>query len=144
MAGVQGSSTSLSYPYGNISRVLAGREQQQIGPLLQAFGLGMGPNYGRFEGRLQNAQGPLADLARYVQGFTGAVPGEAQQIGQQTAARGEASYEALTNQINQSLAALPQYRPPGSKGSSTPSSSPSRRFPPWRSSRSSRRRRGTS
>jgi hypothetical protein len=116
MAGVQGSSTSLSYPYGTISKQLAGREQQQLGPLLRAFGLGMDPGYGRFESRLQGAQGPLGDLARFVQQFTGSVPGEAQQIGQQTAARGEASYETLTNQINQSLAALPQYQAAGQQG----------------------------
>lgn len=116
MAGVSGSQTSLAYPYGRISQQLAGAEQRQLQPLLTAFGLGMGPNYGRFEQRLQNAQGPLADLARFVQGFEPGIAGQAQQIGQETAARGEASYETLTNQINQSLAALPQYQAGAQQG----------------------------
>jgi hypothetical protein len=116
MPHVSTQDTTLASPYGQLPQNLAYAESNQLKPLLQAFGLGMGPRFGQFEQRLQGAQGPLGDLARFVQGFTGGVPGQAQQIGQQTAARGEASYETLTNQINQSLAALPQYQAAGQQG----------------------------
>jgi hypothetical protein len=117
MPHVSQSDTSLANPYGGISQRLAGQEANQLGPLLQGFGVGFqGPKEQRFENRLQNAQGPLADLIRQVQAFAPGVYGESQQIGQQTAARGEASYEALTNQINSALGALPQYQAAGQQG----------------------------
>lgn len=105
MAGIQSSGTSIGRPFGDIPTQLAGREQRQLSPYLT--GLGFDPSL-RFENRLAQAQGPEAALIRQLQGFLPGVYGQAQGLGQQTAARGEAGYEALTNQINQGLGATGQ------------------------------------
>jgi hypothetical protein len=94
--------------YGNLPFQLAhGQGRQFTNPLNQ--GLGFDPSQ-KFQNRLQGAGGPLADVIRAIQGFAGNVGPEAQALGAETAARGSQAYQQLTGQIDNYLAALPQYQ----------------------------------
>lgn len=115
-AGWSTSGTSLASPFGGLPQQLAGRSARQLEPVLQGFGLGAGPRYDRFQQRLAGAQGPLADYIRQGEQFFPGVFGQAQQTGQEVSARGSAAYEQLQNQINQSLAALPQFQAGATQG----------------------------
>jgi hypothetical protein len=114
MAGVTSSDTNIKDPWGGISRLLAGGVQKNtLGPMERY--LGMGPSYGtpaydKQQTRLDNASGPLGDWLRQFRAFEPGVMGQAQDIGNETAARGSDAFQALHGQVNSFLSQLPHFQ----------------------------------
>jgi len=104
----QASDPKVVSPFGQLPYNTAGGIGGQFaGPLRQGFGFN--PSQ-RFENRLQDARGPLADLIRNVQGMVPGMAEQAQNLGAETAARGSQAYQTLTGQIDNFMKMLPQYQ----------------------------------
>jgi hypothetical protein len=101
-------SVATGLGYGSLPFEIARGSNAQFGrPLRQGFGFNPSEH---FMNQLATARGPLADVIRSVQGFSGSVGPEAQALGAQTAARGSQAYQTLTGQIDNYLQNLPQYQ----------------------------------
>jgi hypothetical protein len=109
--GLQTSDPTTKSPFGNLPFEIAGGNRRGFsGPLAQGFGFGAGRNYDRFQRQLATAQGPTAEFIRqgqeFLPGYLPAVQQMAAGIGQQ----GQAGFDALSGQVNQFLAQLPNFQ----------------------------------
>lgn len=111
--GKNESSTSISSPYGGLPMTTAGAiSRQQIQPLLQGLGLGVGKKAQRIQSQIESGQarGPLANAIRSIQQFAPSVINQGRDVGEQQATQGAAAVGGLQDYIRQAQAALPQYQ----------------------------------
>lgn len=110
--GLQTSDPVTKSPFGNLPFEIAGGNRRGFsGPLAQGFGFGGNERkYGRFMDELATAQGPTAEFIRqgqaFLPGYLPAVQQMAAGIGQQ----GQQGFDALSGQVNQFLAQLPNFQ----------------------------------
>lgn len=101
MGNASQSHSSIYSPYGGLGNGIANQLQRgQFGPLNKYLGF----DYNAKDAtKLANANGPLADYIKQVQGFAPGVFGQAQNAGNQVAQQGQQSYNQLKDQVSQSL-----------------------------------------
>jgi hypothetical protein len=111
--GKNESSTSIKSPFGSVPMTTANAiSRQQIQPLLQGLGLGVGKNAQRIQGQIESGQarGPLAGAIRSIQQFAPNVINQARDVGNQQATQGAQAVAGQQAAIQQAQAALPQYQ----------------------------------
>jgi len=102
------STSQIFNPYGNLGTGVANQLQRgQFGPLNKYLGFDYNA---KDAAKLANANGPLADYIKQVQGFAPSVFGQAQNAGNQIAQQGQQSYDQLKNQVSQSLSNNTNYQ----------------------------------
>jgi hypothetical protein len=107
----QGGSQGVNM-FGRLPFRIAGSLQNQLlMPLIQGLGIGgTGPGQQKFQKMFGDAQGPMAEVIRQMQGFLPGVESQAAEIGKGTAAKGSAAYQTLTSQIDNYLSQMPQFQ----------------------------------
>jgi hypothetical protein len=117
--GKQESSTSLQSPFGNIPYTTAGAiSRQQVQPLIQGLGLGLGKQAKKLQRQIASGQaaGPLASAIQSIQQFAPQVLPEAQALGARLATQGEQAGQELQTSIRQAQEQLPFYQQAGKQG----------------------------
>jgi hypothetical protein len=117
--GKQQSSTSLQSPFGNIPYTTAGAiSRQQVQPLLQGLGLGVGKKAQKLQRQIESgeARGPLASAIQAIQQFAPNVLPSAQALGARLAGQGEQAVQGLQSAITAAQAQMPQYQQAGVEG----------------------------
>jgi hypothetical protein len=117
--GKQESSTELQSPFGQIPFRTAGAiSRQQVQPLLQGLGLGVGRGAQRLQRQIESGQarGPLAAAIQSIQQFAPNVLPSAQALGQRLATQGEQAVQGLQQAITGAQAQMPQYQQAGLEG----------------------------
>lgn len=100
-------------PFGGLPYQMAhGIASQFARPLEYGFGLGnpSDPRYQKFQGQIDQGQGPLADYIRNVQGFLPDVFGQAKDVGANIASKAPALYDQFQGQVNSLLSQLPNFQ----------------------------------
>jgi hypothetical protein len=117
--GKQESSTELQSPFGQIPFRTAGAiSRQQVQPLLQGLGLGVGPRAAKLQRQIESgeARGPLAAAIQAIQQFAPQVLPAAQQQGARLATEGEQAVQAYQRALAQAQGQMPQYQQAGVEG----------------------------
>jgi hypothetical protein len=117
--GQQSSQQTLQYPYGGLSVQTAGAVgRQQIQPLLQGLGLGVGKKAQRLQKQIASGQasGPLGSAIQAIQQFAPQVLPNAQALGQQMSTQGADAVKGLQSAITQAQGQLPKYQQAADKG----------------------------
>jgi hypothetical protein len=117
--GKQQSSTELQSPFGQIPfRTASAISRQQVQPLLQGLGLGVGRQAEKLQRQIESgkAKGPLADAIRSIQQFAPNVLPSAQALGQRLAGQGEQAVQGLQAAIAAAQGQMPQYQQAGVEG----------------------------
>jgi hypothetical protein len=117
--GKQESSTELQSPFGQIPFRTAGAiSRQQVQPLLQGLGLGVGRGAQRLQRQIESGQarGPLAAAIQSIQQFAPNVLPSAQALGARLAGQGEQAVQGLQAAIAAAQGQMPQYQAAGLEG----------------------------
>jgi hypothetical protein len=117
--GKQESSTELQSPFGQIPYRTAGAiSRQQVQPLLQGLGLGVGPRAQKLQRQIESgeARGPLAAAIQAIQGFAPQVLPAATAQGARLASEGESAVQAYQRALAQAQGQMPQYQQAGVEG----------------------------
>jgi hypothetical protein len=117
--GKQQSSTELQSPFGQIPFRTAGAiSRQQVQPLLQGLGLGVGRQAERLQRQIESgkARGPLASAIQSIQQFAPNVLPSAQALGARLAGQGEQAVQGLQAAIAAAQGQMPQYQQAGIEG----------------------------
>jgi hypothetical protein len=117
--GKQESSTELQSPFGQVPfRTASAISRQQVQPLLQGLGLGVGRQAQKLQRQIESGQarGPLASAIQAIQQFAPQVLPSAQALGARLAGQGEQAVQGLQSAITQAQAQMPQYQAAGLEG----------------------------